>query len=396
MCGFAQEADGRMETIGDYMSKNNTFNKYGLSPDIRRAIDSMGFQDATPVQDKTIRPFLDGLDLIVQAPTGTGKTCAFGIPLSQTVDTRSRDAQVLILSPTRELAIQTSKVIQKLTRYKENVRIATLYGGENIQKQFAALRRHPQVVIATPGRLLDHIERRTVKLGAVKTVVLDEADRMLDMGFRKDMDKILKTVPAKRQTVLFSATLSKEIMAITKNYQYKAKHIAIRQDALTVKSVEQYYTTVNTGGKKGELLALLENSAYTTSLVFVNTKRMADRLCDGLRKSGYSAGALHGDMKQQQRDKIMRSYRSGNLEILVATDVAARGIDVSNIDVVVNYDIPNDSDSYVHRIGRTGRANQCGIAHTFIYKQETGKLKAMMRDTHAVITPTRSAMAATV
>ncbi len=208
------------------------------------------------------------------------------------------------------------------------------------------------------------------------------------MGFRKDLDKILRTVPAKRQTVLFSATLSKEIMAITKNYQHKAKHIAIRQDTLTVDSVRQFYTTVNSGAKRSELLSLLENNDYSTSLVFVNTKRMADRLCDRLKKSGYCAGALHGDMKQPHRDKVMKSYRSGNLNILVATDVAARGIDVSNIDVVINYDMPNDSDCYVHRIGRTGRADRQGVAYTFIYQQEMGKLRTLVKDTKAVITST--------
>lgn len=368
------------------MSKNNTFKKYGLSPSVQKAIVQMGFDNATPVQDQTIKPFLEGLDLIVQAPTGTGKTGAFGIPISQNVESKSKQAQVLILSPTRELALQTSRVIQRLTQYKENIRIATLYGGENIQKQFAVLRRHPQIIIATPGRLLDHIARRTVKLDTIKTVVLDEADIMLDMGFRRDLDKILKTVPEKRQTVLFSATLSKDIMAITKSYQYKAKHIAIKQDALTVKSVQQFYTTVDGGAKKPELLSLLQNDEYVTALIFVNTKRMADKLCAGLKRDGYCVDALHGDMKQQHRAKVMNAYRAGNVNILVATDVAARGIDVSNIDVVINYDIPNDSNCYVHRIGRTGRANQQGVAHTLIYKQETNKLKAMMHDIKAEIT----------
>ncbi len=368
------------------MSKNNTFKKYGLSPSVFKAIVRMGFDNATPVQDQTIKPFLDGLDLIVQAPTGTGKTCAFGIPVSQNVEAKSKQAQILILSPTRELAMQTSKVIQRLTQYKENVRIATLYGGENIQKQFAALRRHPQIIIATPGRLLDHIARRTVKLDAVKTVVLDEADIMLDMGFRRDLDKILKSVPEKRQTVLFSATLSKDIMAITKSYQHNAKHIAIKQEALTVKSVQQFYTTVDGGAKKPELLSLLQNDKYVTALVFVNTKRMADKLCAGLKKESYCVDALHGDMKQQHRAKVMNAFRSGNVNVLVATDVAARGIDVSNIDIVINYDIPNDSNCYVHRIGRTGRANQQGVAYTLIYKQEMNKLKAMMRDIKAEIT----------
>lgn len=367
---------------------NNTFKKYGLSPNILRAIEKMGFEQATPVQDQSIKPFLDGLDLTVQAPTGTGKTGAFGIPISQTIDTREKKAQVLILSPTRELAMQTSKVLTQLLQYKSNARIATIYGGVNIQKQFTALRRHPQIIIATPGRLLDHLSRRTVKLDHIKTVVLDEADRMLDMGFRKDLDDILRAMPKKRQTILFSATMSKEIMNITKKYQHNAKRIVIAQDTLTVKSVQQFYTTVNKGAKKSTLITMLKNNEYNSALVFVNTKRMADSLSMGLKKNGYIAGSLHGGMQQKHRDKIMQSYRSGNLKILVATDVAARGIDVNNIDVVINYDIPNDSDCYVHRIGRTGRANQNGVAHTLIYKQELGKLNAVMHDTKAEITKT--------
>jgi ATP-dependent RNA helicase DeaD len=234
------------------------------------------------------------------------------------------------------------------------------------------------------------MQHRTVKLSNIKTVVLDEADRMLDMGFKKDMDRILKTIPSQRQTVLFSATISKEIMAITKNYQRSARHINIKQDTLTVKSVKQFYTTVNSGSKKSELLSMLSNNEYPLSLIFVNTKRMADNLCTTLKKNGFCAGALHGDMNQQRRNSIMKSYRTGELGILVATDVAARGIDVSNIDIVINYDIPNDSDSYVHRIGRTGRADKCGIAHTFIYRQEMSKLNMVMRDTKAIIKPAES------
>lgn len=376
------------------MNEIDVFYKFDLSPTIQKAIADMGFHKATPVQAKTIQPFLAGRDLIVQAPTGTGKTCAFGIPVSEIVDTYSRNAQVLILSPTRELAIQTSNVLQKLIRYKEHARIATLYGGENIQKQLAALRRNPQIIIATPGRLLDHIQRRTIKLDGIKTIVLDEADRMLDMGFKEDINKILKAVPQNHQTVLFSATLPKEIMAIARNYQHEAQHIAIKQDTLTVKSVEQFYTTVANGGKKRELLSLLVGKDYALSLVFVNTKHKADKLCADLKKSGFRAEALHGDIKQQKRERIMAAFRSGSINILVATDVAARGIDVNNIDAVINYDVPSDSDCYVHRIGRTGRADQCGIAHTFIYQQEVRLLGTIMRETKAMITQTASALVA--
>lgn len=367
-----------------------------LTADVKRAIDAMGFVEPTPVQEKTIPAFLTGEDLIVQAPTGTGKTGAFGIPLAEMTDARSLNAQALILSPTRELAIQTAKVLQKLTQFKRGVRIATLYGGESIYRQFDALRRRPQILVATPGRLIDHIERGSVNLSAVKTVVLDEADRMLDMGFKEDLNYILNAVPAKRQTVLFSATLPRGILEIAKSYQQGARHIAIRQDALTVKSVQQFYTTVSSGAKKSELLALLRGKQHALCLVFVNTKRMADTLCEDLKKQNLRADVLHGDINQQKRERIMNSFRVGGLDILVATDVAARGIDVRNIDLVVNYDLPIDSDSYVHRIGRTGRADRLGTAHTLIYRQETGKLNAIMRDTRAAIQRMSPALVAVV
>ncbi len=356
-----------------------------LCPDIRRAIETLGFMKATPVQEKAIPAFLEGRDLIVQAPTGTGKTGAFGIPVAQMVDARERYAQALILSPTRELAIQTTRVLNKLTQYKKGVRIATLYGGEPIGRQFSILRTRPQIIVATPGRLIDHIERRSVNLSAVKMVVLDEADRMLDMGFKDDLNRILSVVPQDRQTVLFSATLPRGILEIARNYQHDARHIAIKQDAMTVKSVRQFYTTVNNGAKKNELLALLKDADSTLCLVFVNTKRMADTLCEDLKRQNLRADVLHGDINQQKRERIMNAFRAGGLDILVATDVAARGIDVRNIDLVVNYDLPIDSESYVHRIGRTGRADRVGTAHTLIYRQETGKLNAIMRDTKAAI-----------
>ena len=367
-----------------------------LFPDIRRAIDSMGFVKATPVQEKTIASFLEGHDLIVQAPTGTGKTGAFGIPISQLIDSRKRSAQALIMSPTRELAIQTTRVLQKLTQFQKGVRIVTLYGGEPIGRQLSALRSSPQIIVATPGRLIDHIERRSVNLSTIKIVVLDEADRMLDMGFKDDLHRILSGIPANRQTVLFSATLPKGIMEIASNYQHDAKHIVIKQDTMTVKSVKQFYTTVDNGAKKNELMALLRDAAPTLCLIFVNTKRMADTLCEDLKTQSLRADVLHGDINQQKRERIMNSFRTGRLDILVATDVAARGIDVRNIDLVVNYDLPIDSESYVHRIGRTGRAEKMGTAHTLIYRRETRKLNEIMTDTKAAIQRMAPSLAAAV
>ena len=367
-----------------------------LFPDIRRAIDSMGFVKATPVQEKTIASFLEGHDLIVQAPTGTGKTGAFGIPISQLIDSRKRSAQALIMSPTRELAIQTTRVLQKLTQFQKGVRIVTLYGGEPISRQLSALRSSPQIIVATPGRLIDHIERRSVNLSTIKIVVLDEADRMLDMGFKDDLHRILSGIPANRQTVLFSATLPKGIMEIASNYQHDAKHIVIKQDTMTVKSVKQFYTTVDNGAKKNELMALLRDADPTLCLIFVNTKRMADTLCEDLKTQSLRADVLHGDINQQKRERIMNSFRTGRLDILVATDVAARGIDVRNIDLVVNYDLPIDSESYVHRIGRTGRAEKMGTAHTLIYRRETRKLNEIMTDTKAAIQRMAPSLAAAV
>lgn len=365
--------------------ENHMFAGVELTPEVQMAIDGMGFTKATPVQEKTIPEMMNGTDLIVQAPTGTGKTGAFGIPMAQMIEPRDKFAQALILSPTRELAIQTSKVLQKLIHFKKGIQIATLYGGDSIYRQFQVLRTRPQIIVATPGRLMDHIERGSVNLSSVRTVVLDEADRMLDMGFKDDLNFILSTVPGKHQTVLFSATLPRGILEIARSYQRDAKHIVIKQDTLTVESVQQFYTTVNSGAKKGELLALLRGKQHALCLVFVNTKRMADTLCEDLIKQNLRADVLHGDINQQKRERIMNSFRAGRLDILVATDVAARGIDVRNIDLVVNYDLPMDSESYVHRIGRTGRANLTGTAHTLIYRQETSKLNAIMRDTNAAI-----------
>ena len=367
-----------------------------LIPSLRRAVAAMGFSEATPVQRRAIPAFLQGQDLIVQAPTGTGKTAAFGIPIVQMTDSSRRGAQALILSPTRELAIQTAQAMQKLAQFQKGLRVATLYGGEPIARQLSALRAQPQIIIATPGRLIDHIRRRSLSLSAVRIVVLDEADRMLDMGFQDELNSVLASVPTDRQTVLFSATLPKGILDIAQNYQRGAKHIAVRQDTLTVASVRQFYTTVNKGEKQAELMALLKEARPRLCLIFVNTKRMADTLCDQLKGQALRADVLHGDIHQQKRERIMKAFRTGRLDILVATDVAARGIDVRNIDLVVNFDLPSDSESYVHRIGRTGRAERSGTAHTLIYRREIRRLNAIITDTRASIRQSAPGLAAAV
>lgn len=372
--------------------EQTTFDKLGVSQNLLHCLEGMGFQSATPVQEISIAPLMAGYDISVQAPTGTGKTCAFGIPIVEKADAAAATVQTLVLSPTRELAIQIASVLRNLAKYKPGLRVVAVYGGERIEKQFAALRRRPQIVVATPGRLLDHIARRTIRLQDVRMVVLDEADRMLDMGFRPDLNRILESVPAERQTALFSATMSKGILAIAETYQREPQMLRIEQKSLTVESVKQYYTEVCTGAKEAALAALLKKERFGLSLVFVNTKRMAEKLSGHLQKYGLRVDALHGDMRQNQRDKVMKQYRSGELDVLVATDVASRGIDVYHIDAVINYDIPIDCDSYVHRIGRTGRADQYGVAYTLIYPREREQLKLMMRSTKAVIIPTGPAI----
>ncbi len=367
------------------------FNEIGLSDTIMRALNKMQFSEATPVQAKTIVPMMKQQDLVVQAPTGTGKTGAFGIPMVEMVDPKSRRIQSVVLCPTRELAVQITNVLKQLTQYKPGVRILALYGGEPIQRQIMALKRGAQIIVATPGRMMDHINRRTARLDKVGLVVLDEADRMLDMGFRDDINTILQSVPDDRQTVLFSATISNEIQKIAANYQQDAQQIQIKQETLTVTCVEQFYGEVRGKSKTFALVSLLGEKQFSMSIVFVATKAMAETLSQQLDEKGFRALALHGDMRQRQRDIVMRKYRQGEVDILVATDVAARGIDVQNVDAVINYDIPQDSESYVHRIGRTGRANKTGSAYTFIYPKERGKLQNIMNSTKAVIQPVKLA-----
>lgn len=346
----------------------------------------MGYTQPSPVQEAAIGPMLDRQDLLVQAPTGTGKTAAFGIPSVEHVDRASRHIQTVILCPTRELAVQTARVLKQLASFKPGVRILALYGGEPISRQISALRRRPQIIVATPGRLIDHIQRRTTRLNHVQSVILDEADRMLDMGFREDIDTILQGMPDQRQTVLFSATIPDGIKKIAAEYQQDAGHIAIQQETLTVEKIQQFYCEVRRD-KTPVLLELLREKQFGLSLIFVATKVMAETLARQLSDAGFPADSLHGDLRQSQRDKVMERYRNGKVSILVATDVAARGIDVNQIDAVINYDIPGDCESYIHRIGRTGRADQEGCAYTLIYPRERSKLQGMMQTTKAPILP---------
>lgn len=361
------------------------FEDMNISNEICRAVLDMGFEEATPIQSQAIPVILEGKDIIGQSQTGTGKTAAFGIPLLERINPEDRRLQALILCPTRELAIQVSEEFRKLLKYKDNIRVLPIYGGQPIDRQIAALRKGTQVVIGTPGRVMDHMRRRTIKAETVQMMVLDEADEMLDMGFREDIETILVKIPEEHQTLLFSATLSPEILDITKRFQRNPEFIKIVRKELTVPNIEQYYFDVKEKTKLDALCRIIDVYDPKLAMVFCNTKKRVDNLVEMLQGRGYFAEGLHGDLKQAQRDKVMQKFRNGTIEILVATDVAARGIDVDDIDVVFNYDVPQDEEYYVHRIGRTGRAGKAGKAFTFCVGKEIYKLRDIMRYTKTKI-----------
>ena len=361
------------------------FEDMNISNEICRAVLDMGFEEATPIQSQAIPVILEGKDIIGQSQTGTGKTAAFGIPLLERINPEDRCLQALILCPTRELAIQVSEEFRKLLKYKDNIRVLPIYGGQPIDRQIAALRKGTQVVIGTPGRVMDHMRRRTIKAETVQMMVLDEADEMLDMGFREDIETILVKIPEEHQTLLFSATLSPEILDITKRFQKNPEFIKIVRKELTVPNIEQYYFDVKEKTKLDALCRIIDVYDPKLAMVFCNTKKRVDDLVEMLQGRGYFAEGLHGDLKQAQRDKVMQKFRNGTIEILVATDVAARGIDVDDIDVVFNYDVPQDEEYYVHRIGRTGRAGKAGKAFTFCVGKEIYKLRDIMRYTKTKI-----------
>jgi len=361
------------------------FSQLDVSEQIIKAAQDMGFEETTPIQAKAIPVILQGNDIIAQAPTGTGKTCAFGIPAVEGIDTKNNKVQVLILCPTRELVIQVAEELAALAKYKEDVRILPIYGGQQIDRQMRALRKKPQIIVGTPGRIMDHLRRETLKLDGLKKIILDEADEMLNMGFREDIDIILESVPEVRQFVLFSATLAPAILDIANKYQNDPVTINVVHKALTVPTVEQYYLEVRESNKVEVLSRLIDAHNFKLSVVFCNTKKRVDDLCKDLQARGYSAESLHGDMKQLQRDNVMSRFRNGLIDILIATDVAARGIDVDDVDAVFNYDVPSDEEYYVHRIGRTGRANRLGVSYTFAAGKELVKLRDIQRYTKSKI-----------
>lgn len=343
------------------------FNELNLPEEILRAVEDMGFSEATEIQSKAIPVMLEGKDLVGKSNTGTGKTAAFGIPAAVSVTRGGKNGvEVLILCPTRELAMQACKEIEKFSAYMPWVKPCAVYGGAAMDKQISELRRGANIVVGTPGRVMDHIGRKTLKLENLRTIVLDEADEMLNMGFREDIETILSFVPEERQTVLFSATMPPPIMAITKEYQNDPVVIKVESKARTVDTIEQKYFEVPMGRKTDALKLLLIAYEPKLSMVFCNTKKMVDELTEALVSKGFKAAGLHGDMKQASRTQVLSAFKSGSINVLIATDVAARGIDVEGVDCVFNYDLPQDNEYYIHRIGRTGRAGKSGAAYTII------------------------------
>jgi ATP-dependent RNA helicase DeaD len=348
------------------------FGDLEISRRVAQALTDMGFEEPSPIQQKAIPLLFEGKDVIGQAQTGTGKTAAFGIPIVEMANTRYGGVQALIVTPTRELAIQVAEEISRIGRHRR-VRTLPIYGGQSIDRQIRALRQGVQVVIGTPGRLLDHLNRKTLNLQNIKMVVLDEADEMLDMGFVEDIEAILQTTPPSRQTMLFSATMPEEIRRLSKKYLQNPDFVTVSKNSLTVPQIEQVIYETREPKKLESLCRILDTTNITLSIIFCRTKRGVDELVASLQARGYPAAALHGDLSQYQRNHVMRQFRNGQIDHLVATDVAARGIDVENISHVINYDIPQDPEFYVHRIGRTGRAGKSGVAITLVsprdYKQ---------------------------
>ncbi len=356
-----------MEINGQQVNEIAKFSDMGLSAEVMRAINEKNYIQATPIQTGAIPYFMDWKDVIAKAPTGTGKTFAFGIPMVEHIDPGVSDVQALVLAPTRELAIQIQEELRDLCTYKEGVRSVCLYGGAPIDKQITALKKCPQIVVATPGRLMDHMKRRTVRLDKVLTVVLDEADRMLDMGFVRDVTHILDGIKGRRNLGMFSATISREVMDISWVYQRDPIEITVQADENNRPDIQQYRIDLDDRSQKLELMtALLNHGEYERAIAFCNTKNMADRLSGLLKMRGVSTEAIHGDIQQRIREKTLGDFKDGKLRVLVATDVAARGLDIDDVDAVFNYDVPDEIEYYIHRIGRTGRAKRHGVAYSLV------------------------------
>ena len=346
-----------------------TFEQLGLNAPILNALKELDYHAPSPIQEKAIPPALAGRDVLGCAQTGTGKTCAFATPILQRLSAApasGRPIRALVLTPTRELAIQIMAELRDLCEFKEGVRAVVLYGGQPIDKQITQLKKRPQIVVATPGRLMDHMKRRTVRLDRVQTVVLDEADRMLDMGFIHDVTRILDAIKSRKNLGMFSATISREVMDISWVYQRDPVEITVRADEQNKPDIQQYRIEVERGDKTEITARLLEAGSYERAIAFCNTKNMTDRLSGLLKMRGFSAEAIHGDIQQSVREKTLNRFRRGELRVLVATDVAARGLDIDDVDVVFNYDVPDENEYYVHRIGRTGRAKRHGVAYTLV------------------------------
>ena len=365
------------------MSETNqlptSFEEMDLSKEVLRAIKDMGFTTPSTVQAKTIPLMMSGADVNAIAPTGTGKTCAFGIPMLEYVQLNEPEVQEVVLAPTRELALQIGDELTKLAKYIKGCRIAVLYGGQPIPKQLAALKRKPQILVATPGRLLDHMNRGNVHLNAVHTMVLDEADEMLNMGFVKDVTRIIEATPDERQMVLFSATTNQDVLTIAWKYQHDPIEVTVEATKQDRPQIAQYVISTEQNKKIDHLLYLLDADVYQRVMIFCNTKFMTDRLTERLKKEGYQAECLHGDVKQSQRNVVMNDFRRGKFPILIATDVAARGIDVDDVEAVINFDLPAENEYYLHRIGRTGRAHKHGVSFSLVTFQESVRMDEILK-----------------
>ena len=365
-----------------------TFEELGVSPEILQALKKQGVGAPTKVQEEAIPPLLQWKDVIAKAPTGTGKTFAFGIPMIEHIDAESAELQALILAPTRELALQIGDELRGLLTTCRDIRVTVLYGGQRMDPQIKALQKHPHIVVATPGRLMDHYNRKNLRLDKVKTVILDEADRMLDMGFFDDVTKILDRIKNRVNLGLFSATISQEVMTVSWMYQRDEVEITVAPTQESKPDIDQYSITVPRLEKEDAMLRILRSGAFERVIVFCNTKVMCQRLSDDLRRAGIQADCLHGDIKQSTRERTMAAFRKGKLPVLIATDVASRGIDVDDVDGVINYDVPEENEYYIHRIGRTGRARKKGIAFTLVGSfPEKAKLDEIAKFSEFTIIP---------
>lgn len=365
---------------------NMKYSELSAREEIKRATEAMGFTEMTEVQEKAIPLMMAGHDLTAKAPTGTGKTCAFGIPVLQQVDLENPRPQALVLCPTRELCIQIKDELTNLAQFLPQLRIVAVYGGQQIAKQINALKEGAQVIVATPGRMQDHMDHRTVDVRGIETVVLDEADEMLNMGFYKDVMKIVDHLPARKHLHMFSATISREVMDISWKYQKDPQEIKIEPVQESQPKIEQYSLLTTGRNKIADLTSLMVQNGYKKAMVFCNTKYATEALCNQLIELNFKAEALNGDMSQNDRNKIMNRFRDGGIDVLVATDVAARGIDVSDVQVVFNYDIPQSNEYYLHRIGRTGRARKEGVSYLLYTKDDTARVREMIKYTQSDVT----------